>query len=446
MIPKVLVAFAALFAFLAIFTTWIDRQALDSDQWTETSGELLEDEVISDAVATYAVEQLFTNVDIAKLLEKRLPDDVKPLAGPVSGGVRQFAQTAAERGLQSDRAQNLWKDANRTAHQTLVRILKDDSDAVSTQDGVVVLDLRPIVAQIAGEVGLEKQVEERLPADVAELEVADAEQLETARKITGALEGLALLFTLGSIGLFALAAYLAKGERWMIMFAYGLGLIVAGLTAIAVRGVASGLVVDELATTEAVREPAEHAWEISTSLLQDIARGVIAYGVLFSLASFLASPAPAAMKVRHAMAPTLRERRPIVWGAFGAAVFIYLIASPPTNFRNLMLTLSLIALAAIAVEGLMRKSAVEFPDARAGEWRVTMQQRAKATAQTAGRRIGSAVKELATERDEEDAHLDRLERLGELRGEEGPDAGRVRGREEAPSGARHQRIGSRPWG
>ncbi len=388
---------------------------LDTDQWTETSGELLEDEVISDAVANYAVEQLFSNVDIAKLLEKRLPDDVKPLAGPVSGGVRQFAGTAAERGLQSDRAQNLWKDANRTAHETLVRILKDDSDAVITRDGVVVLDLRPIVAQIAGEVGLEKQVEDRLPADVAELEIADAKQLETARTITRALEGLALIFTLGSVALFALAAYLAKGNRWTVLLAYGIGLVVAGLTAIAVRGVAKGLVVDELATTEAVRPPAEHAWEISTSLLTDIARGVIAYGVLFAIASFLASPAPAAERMRHAMAPTMRERRPIVWGGFAAVVFIFLISSPPTNFRNLMLTLSLIVLAAVGLEALMRKTASEFPDARAGEWRVTMQQRAKQTAQSAGKRIGSAVRELSTERDGEDARLDRLERLGELR-------------------------------
>lgn len=412
---RILVGFATLFAFLAIFAVWIDRQALDTDQWTETSGELLEDDVISDAVADYAVEQLFSNVDVAELLEKRLPDDVKPLAGPVSGGVRQFAQTAADRALGSDRAQNLWKDANRAAHTTLVRILEDESDTVVTRDGVVVLDLRPIVSQIAGQVGLEKQVEGRLPADVAELEIADAEQLQNARTVARALNGLALLFTLGSLALFGLAAYLAKGRRWTVLLAYGIGLVVAGLTAIAVRGAASGIVVDGLATTEAVRPPAEHAWEIGTSLLADIARGVIAYGLLFSLASFLGSPAPAAERLRHAVAPTMRDRRPFVWGAFGAVVFIYLISSPPTNLRNLLLTLSLIAIAGVGLEALMRKTASEFPDARSGEWRVTMQQRAKQTAQTAGRRIESAVKEIASDRDDDDAHLDRLERLGELR-------------------------------
>jgi hypothetical protein len=190
---------------------------------------------------------------------------------------------------------------------------------------------------------------------------------------------------------------------------------VAGLTAIAVKNVASGLVVDALAQTEAVRPPAKHAWDIGTSLLSSIATGVIAYGVLFVIASFFASPADGAVRVRHAIAPTMRERRPIVWGVFAAAVFVYLISAPPTNLRSLLLTLALIALAAGGLEALMRKTAHEFPDARKGEWRVDMQQRVKRAGQVAGQRAGAALRELTTDREPDDAHLDRLERLGELR-------------------------------
>ena len=435
MAPRILVGFATLFAFLAIFTSWIDRQVLDTDQWTETSGELLEDEVISDAVADYAVEQLFTNVDVAKLLEKRLPDDVKPLAGPVSGGVRQFAQTAAERGLQSDRAQNLWKDANRTAHETLVTILKDDSDAVTTRDGVVVLDLRPIVAQIAGQVGLEKQVEDRLPADVGRARDRRRGAARDRAHHHPALQGLAMLFTLGSVALFGLAAYLAKGRALdrPARLRDRPGRRRADRDRRPRRG--------EGPRRRRARDrprpcapPAEHAWEISTSLLTDISRGVIAYGVLFAIASFLASPAPAAERIRHAMAPTMRERRPIVWGGFAAVVFIFLITSPPTNLRNLLLTLSLIALAAVGLEALMRKTASEFPDARAGEWRVTMQQRAKQTAQSAGqadrlRRQGAGDRARRRGRPPRPPRAPRRAAR-----EEGPDRGRVQGREEAPAG------------
>lgn len=413
---RVLVVLASILAFLAIFTTWIDRQVLDTDQWVDTSGELIEDEVISDAVADYSVEQLYANVDVSGQLQKRLPEDLKPVAAPVAGGLREFATRAAEQALQQPRVQGLWQDANRVAHSQLIEILKGDNELVSTETGRVVLDLRPIVLQLADRVGLRKQAEERIPAGVATLEVADAEQLQTARTITRILDGLAWLFSLGTLVLFAVAAYLAKGRRWMVVLGYGLGLVAAGLAAIAVRSMAEGLVVDELAKTEAARAPAEHAWTIATSLMQSIASSVIALGILFTVAAFLASPADGAVTIRAAVAPQFRDRPGVVWGIFAAAVFLFLIVSPPSGTREVVFRLVLIALAAAGLEALSRKTHHEFPDARRGEWMVRMRQRARQASAEAGRRIGAAVRELGDEdKHPEDAKIDRLERLGELK-------------------------------
>jgi hypothetical protein len=416
MLPRVLVILASLFAFLAIVTTWIDRQLLDTDQWVDTSGELLEERVISDAVADYAVDQLYSNVDVAGQLQKRLPEDLKPLAPPASGALRELGTRVAEQALQQPRIQGLWKDANRVAHSNLVEILEGDNETVSTETGRVVLDLRPIVIQIAQRLGLEKQVDERLPAGVAALEVADAEQLQTARTITRILQGLAWVFSLGSLVLFALAAYLERQSRWVVVLGFGLGLIGAGLAAIALRGVAEGLVVDELARTEAARPPAEAAWTISTELLGSIATGVILYGVLFALASFLASPHRYAIAIREALAPNFRERAGVVWGIFAAICFVALIKWPPDGTRQLVMFLALIGLAAAGLEALSRRSRREFPDARQGDWWVDLRRRARATRQEAGRRMGAALKELGDDdRHPHDAKLDRLARLGELK-------------------------------
>lgn len=70
---RILLAAAAILAFLAIFTSWIDRQLLDTDQWVDTSEELLEERVFSDAVADYSVDQLYANVGS----EDRHPDDAR---------------------------------------------------------------------------------------------------------------------------------------------------------------------------------------------------------------------------------------------------------------------------------------------------------------------------------------------------------------------------------
>jgi hypothetical protein len=95
---------------------------------------------------------------------------------------------------------------------------------------------------------------------------------------------------------------------------------------------------------------------------------------------------------------------------------VVLIVSPPDGTRPLVVALFLIALAAAGLEALSRKSTSEFPDARRGEWLVRMRQRARLAGAEAGRRIGSAIRDLTEEdRDPEDVRMERLERLGELK-------------------------------
>jgi hypothetical protein len=423
---RILVVLASVLAFLAIFTSWIDRQALDTNQWVDTSGKLLEDKEISDALATYSVDQLYANVDVAANLKKRLPPDLQPVAAPAAAGIREFATKAAKDAFQSPRVQGLWQNSNRVAHRELVSILKGNNDVVSSQNGKVVLDLRPIVFQLADRIGLKKQAKQAistgqekglLKPNFGQLEVADSQQLDSARTVTTILQGLAWAFMIGTLALFGLAVWLAKGRRWVVVLGYGLGLIASGLAAIAVRSAAKGLVVDSLAKTEAAKVPAEHAWDIATSLLQSISTSVVVFGVLFVIAAFLASPANAAVSIRQAFAPTLRERPGIVWSVFGAVALIAVIIWPPDGTRQLVLTLLLIAIAGIGLEALRRKTATEFPGAQPGDWMLAMRQRARRASAQAGRRIGSAMRELTTDgdRDPDDAKLDRLERLGELK-------------------------------
>jgi hypothetical protein len=413
---RILLILASIFAFLAIFTSWVDRQALDTNEWVSTSDKLLEDKAISDAVATYAVDELYANVDVTAVVKQRLPKDLQPFSAPASAGIRQFATQAAQQAIQSPRVQQAWSDANRIAHRQLVSILKGDNEVVSSQNGKVVLDLRPLVLQLADRIGLKKQLNDRLPPDVGQLEVADSKDLDTARTVVKIIVGLAWLFTFGSLALFGFAAYLAKGRLWMVVLGYGLGLIAAGLAAIVLRGALKGLFVDSLSKTEAANVPAQHAWDIGTSLLQSIATTVIIYGVLFVIAAFLASPGRSAIGVRRAIAPTLRERVGVVWSVFAAAALIALIVWPPAGTRQLVLTVLLIALAGAGLEALRRKTLREFPGAQRGDWVRSMRERVGHASNEAAHRVGLAIRGLTDDdRHPDDAKLDRLDRLGELK-------------------------------
>jgi hypothetical protein len=424
---RVLVVLASILAFLAIFTSWIDRQALDTNQWVDTSGKLLEDKEISDALAVYSVDQLYASVDVASILKKRLPPDLQSVSSPLAAGIREFATRAAQQAFQSPRVQTLWADANRVAHSQLVSILKGNNQAISSQNGKVILDLRPIVLQLANRIGLKKQAQQAIKKGEAtgtlkpsfgRLQVADSQQLDTARTITKIINGLAWFFTVGTLALFALAAWLAgRGRRWIVVLGYGLGLIAAGLAAIAVRAALKGPFVDSLAPTQDARVPAEHAWDIATSLLQSFATSVVIFGIGFVIASFLASPAGAAVSIRRAAAPTLRDRPGIVWSTFAAIALIVVIIWPPSGPRQLVLTLLLIVLAAVWLEEVRRKTAREFPGAKRGDWTKSMRARARTATRETGRRIGSAMRELTDDNGThpDDAKLERLEKLGELK-------------------------------
>ena len=424
---RVLVILASILAFLAIFTSWVDRQALDTNQWVDTSGKLLQDKEISDALAIYSVDQLYASVDVARILKKQLPPDLQPVSSPLAAGVREFATRAAQQAFQSPRVQTLWADANRVAHTQLVAILEGKNEEITTQNGKVILDLRPIVLQLANRIGLKKQAQQAIKKGEAQgvlkpsfgrLQVADSQQLDTARTVTKLINGLAWFFTVGTLALFALAAWLAgRGRRWIVVLGYGLGLIAAGLAAIAVRAALKGPFVDSLAPTQDARIPAGHAWDIGTSLLQSIATSVVIFGIGFVIAAFLASPASAAVGIRRAAAPTLRDRPGIVWSTFAAIVLLVVIIWPPSGPRQLVLTLLLTVLAAVWLEEVRRKTAREFPGAKKGDWMRSMRERARRTSRETGRRIGSAVRDLTDDdgKDPDDAKLERLEKLGELK-------------------------------
>src|SRR3954463_13322868 len=134
---RALVILGSLLAFLSVFAIWTERQALNTDDWTETSGRLIQNETIREAVGNYLVDQLYENVDVEKELSDILPGDTKDLAGPVSGGLRQVAGDGASKVLESSTAQELWKSANRTTHEQLLEVLEEKGDTVSTEEGKV---------------------------------------------------------------------------------------------------------------------------------------------------------------------------------------------------------------------------------------------------------------------------------------------------------------------
>src|SRR6478672_4873849 len=168
---KGLVVLGSILAFLSVFAIWTERQALNTDDWVSTSGRLIQNQTIRAELSDYLVDQLYENVDVEAELKEILPGDTKDLAGPAAGGLRQVAGNGAEKVLETSTAQDLWEDANRSAHEQLIAVLEDKGDAVSTSEGNVSLNLGSMLTNLAGQVGFGQDLAEKLPPDAGQIEV-----------------------------------------------------------------------------------------------------------------------------------------------------------------------------------------------------------------------------------------------------------------------------------
>lgn len=406
-----LIVLASVLGFFSVFAVWAERQALETDTWTETSSELLANEDIRDALSDFLVNELYTNVDVQGEIEKRLPRDVKGLSGPAAGGLRQVAGQASRRALEQPKVQALWEEANRAAHEQLLAVIDDENEVVSTDGGVVTLHLEPIVRRIAAQLGIGGDVASKLPPEAAELEVLRSDELESVQSGVKLLRTLAFVLTALTLVLYGVAIYIAPGWRREALRSVGFAFVAVGALVLFAHGIAGNAVTSSLSDTD-VSEPAvEAAWNIGTSLLTETGQAIIGYGIVIVLAAWLAGPTRAATWIRHAVTPYLRQPA-YVYG--GLAVLLVLIFwwSPTEATRRLGLSLILIVLLALGVEILRRQVIREFPDRVAtGTPTGTAQRLADTVRQARERRTPSA----APPASPHEERIARLERLGKLR-------------------------------
>jgi hypothetical protein len=359
-----LIGLATVLGVVAIFAVWANRQLLDTGYWTNTSSKLVESPPIRDALSGYLTDQLYANVDVAGELRGELPSELKPLASPAAGALRSLVEKGVSFALERPRVQALWRTANEIAHAQFVKLIENRGTVVRTPGGGnVVIDLRPLLGDVAKRVGAPTSVVEKIPPNVAELKVIRSNNLKTAQNAVNALRGLAVVLPLLVYLLFALAVYLARGRRRQTLIAVGLAFIAASLIVFIARSLAGHAVVNSLASTASIKPAAEAAWSIGTSVLLDIAWAVIYFGIALILAGLLAGPTQVAVTIRRTLAPYLNERPDITYGVVAFLLLLLFVWGPIAATRTLSGLLIITLLALIGTQALRRQTIKEFPGA-----------------------------------------------------------------------------------
>lgn len=362
----VLVVVGALLVLVSTVSVWIRDAALDTDVWVDQSGQLLESPDVRDALAVYIVDQAYSAGDVQQRLEEGLPEELRPLSGPIAAQLQGVAYDAAARALARPRVQELWRTANGAAHERIVAVLEGESERVTLENGNVVLELDELVADVAARVGAGEGPTAALQGRVEPIVLVESEELDAAQTSVRVVKALSIWPFLLGLALWAGAVYLAHGRRRETVRAIAVSLVVLGVILLVVRRIGGNVIVESLVEAESVKPAAAVFWSTFTTLLRESAIAGVVIGVLGLVWTWLSGPTRPATAIREWLAPTFRDRVALVHGTLAAVILLLLLWGPVGSPRRLVSLVLVTGFAFLGLELLRRQAVREFPNAVRG--------------------------------------------------------------------------------
>lgn len=367
---RALTVLGLIFALLSLVAVYVRYELLDNNTFRGTAQRLVVNPAIQQQIQERAVETLFSNVDVAAELEKRLPEQQKGLAVPLAAALRGVSDRLVLQGLAQPTVQRLVVDSVVTSHRQLVRFLENRGTFTSVDNGVVQVDLRQVVRELTSQLGLSPSIADRIPASAAKVTVVKSDQLRNVQRGVRLLNFLARWLWVFVLGAWALAIWLVPGRRRLEVRAIAIGFAIVGVLILLVRHVAGDYVVGHVVTTPGVRPAAHAAYAIVTRHLSDAGWTYLFVGLVAMLGVWLVGPGSRAQLVLHWLAPYLR--RPVLtYGTFLVLWLLLLLWSPTVQLRRGSSLVLLFVLSAVGIEVLRRIAHRRYPDAEAagfGVW------------------------------------------------------------------------------
>ena len=292
-------------------TVWAHQVLLNSDRYATMVATVSSEPAVVDAISAKVATGVVTAIDVQGRLEEVLPGAAAIVAAPIAAQIEQTLEEVIGNVLVSPQFQTVWVDANRALHERVVAFLRGDTTVLQTRDGIVYLDVYPLVDAVlrqlqqtgiipadaelpeasgftlgtAGRALLERTLGITLPEDFAAIPLFEAAGLEKAQGIVQAFD----IITIGSVVLTIVlmlgAIYLARRRRRMVM-AVGLG-AVAGLMLL---GIGIRLAKDAVVSGFADPQGAAAVAAIFTAAITDL-RGMLIWvavvGIIVVIVAYL---------------------------------------------------------------------------------------------------------------------------------------------------------------
>ena len=307
---------------LAGVAVWARNQVTNTDRYVRTVAPLASDPAIQQAVADQITAQIFTYLDVQGLtnqtvdalatrgLPPRAADQLRGLAGPLASGIQGFVGTEVNKIVQSPAFAEAWVQANRVAHQALVKTLTGQGDgAVTVQGDTVTLNLAPFIETVKarlveGGFGLAA----RIPEVDASFVLFDVKNLTRAQAAFNLLNTLGIWLPVIAIVLLGIGVAVAKGHRRALVGA-AVGVAVGMLVLALSLAVFRTIYLDAVPAAVLPHDAAAVAYDTIVAYPRLGLRAVLVLALVVAAGAFLSGPSTTAVGTRQRLTAAIGRLR-----------------------------------------------------------------------------------------------------------------------------------------
>jgi hypothetical protein len=310
-----LIVVGCVLAPLAGVAVWARNQVTNTDRYVRTVAPLASDPAIQQAVADQITAQIFTYLDVKGLTDQtvdalaqrdlppRVAGQLKALAGALASGIQGFTRDQVGKIVQSQAFADAWVQANRVAHQALVKAVTGQGDGTVTVEGdTVSVNLAPFIQTVKQQlIAAGFSLAAQIPEVNASFVLFDVKDLSRAQAAFNLLDTLGIWLPIIAIVLLGIGVYVAKDHRRALVGA-------AAGVAVGMLLLALGLAVFRTIYLNAVppqvlpHDAAAVAYDTIVAYLRLGLRSVLVLALVVAAGAFVTGPSTTAVRTRQRLA------------------------------------------------------------------------------------------------------------------------------------------------
>jgi hypothetical protein len=276
---------------------------------------LASDPAIQNAIADQITAQVFTYIDVQGLtnqalealtergLRPQVADQLRALSTPIANGLQSFTRTQVGRIVQSPAFADAWVQANRLAHEELVKALTGEGGgAITVENDTVSINLAAFIQTVKQQlVAAGFTLAERIPQVNASFVLFQSKDITRVRSAFNLLTTLGNWLPVIALLLLALGVYVARDHR-RALIAAGLGVAVAMLLLALGLAVFRSIYLDAVPASALPHDAAAVLYDTIVRFLRAGLRTVFVLGLVVAAGAFLTGQSPTATRTRQSLA------------------------------------------------------------------------------------------------------------------------------------------------